>query len=254
MSDHPEASAADSPLDPELRALLDDTRLCDEADPAYDDAARRRVLGRLERALGDAPAGGRTLPKLRSGVMLASVCLLATFAGSKLVEHGRGDAPAPAASTLAAPPAAFSPISEPAPAHGDDVPTTHVDDLPSSASVPSPPAPARAPRANAPSAVTTARTGTDLAEEYRLVEGARASLAARDYSSALRSIREHAHRFPTGQLEQECESLHIQTLVEMGRLGEARERAQRFQARFPNGLLLPSVTRAIASSPDSALP
>lgn len=250
MSQHPEPSSVPGPLDPELRALLDDVRLCDDADPAFEEPARERVLGGVERALVDRSAASPSASRLRTGVMIASVCLLGAFAASRLLDD-RSGSPAPAPSAIAAPPAITEPPVAPAPSH--DVPSVHVDQLPSSASVPAPPRPARLSRAEGASA--TAPAGSDLAEEYRLVEGARAKLSAKDHAGALRSIREHDERFPNGQLAQENESLHIQALVETGRVPEARERAERFRVRFPNGLLLPSVTRAIASSsPDPAAP
>jgi hypothetical protein len=133
------------------------------------------------------------------------------------------------------------------PASAPAVPVLSVDDLPSSAPPPATNSPAVA--VGAPSARTQ---GSGLAEEYRLVEGARAKLAAKDYTGALQSIRAHETRFPRGQLNQECESLHIQLLVETGRIEEARARAHSFRARFPNGLLLPSVAHAIATDPGMA--
>lgn len=248
-SDHP------GPLDPELRALLDDAVSRDAVDAAFEEPARERVLGRVEQVLDRAPGAARGGFGLRSGVMAVSVALIAALAGGKLLGQNAGgpsDAREPVASAIAPQLVADRPSvppTEPAPPlpQGNAVPTLRIDELPS------PPTPALARAGRVDSSRGFAPSGTDLAEEYRLVEGARAKLAAKDYSSALHSIREHEKRFPSGQLHQERESLHIQALVETGRIPEARERAERFRTRFPSGLLLPTVARAIASSaPDSS--
>ncbi|MDF2692354.1 MAG: hypothetical protein K0S65_737 [Labilithrix sp.] len=254
MSTRPDPNAPVQPIEPELRRLLDEAKHRDAGDRAFDDAAAERALVRIERTLDEVPTPRRGL-SLRSGVFLVSACILATLAGTKLV-GGSDTPPAPPAPTLAASATQSSPsavavaetsssgTSIPSQAtavsNPGSIPMLHVNDLPSSAQRPSPPP--------APSAST-------LEEEYRLVDGARAKLASKDYAGALRTIREHAERFPSGQLNQECESLHIQALVETGRLAEARQRADAFRVRFPKGLLLPSVARAIASSePASATP
>ena len=138
----------------------------------------------------------------------------------------------------------------------------HIDELPPSAaaapaSAALPPSAAAAPASAPPPAPLVGRpappskvppAGTDLAEEYRLIEEGRAGLATGDYAKALRSLGEHERRFPNGQLNQERESLHIEVLVSTGRIAEARERARTFQERFPSGLLMPSVARVIAGS------
>lgn len=242
MIERPDPSDVPGPLDTELRALLDDAARRDALDPAFGDAAGDRVLQKVEAALRRPPAAPGRLFGARSGVMLASVCLLAMVAGSKLL--GGDDARVPSPRTVSSTVAPERSAPATAPVATADVPSMHVDDLPSSASVPAAPPPARVAPRTAPSAPA----GSGLAEEYRLVEDARAKLAAKDHAGASRSIQEHDQRFPAGQLAQECESLHIQLLVETGRVGEARERAQAFRARFPNGLLVPSVARAIASS------
>lgn len=248
-NDHP------GPIDAELRSLLDDARSRDALDPAFEEPARERVLGRVEQVLDRAPGAARGGFGLRSGVMAVSVALIAALAGGKILGGDAGDssdARAPVASAIA-PQVAIArpgaPPTAPAPAQpqGDAVPLMRIDELPS----PPTPAPARSSRID--SSRGSAPSGTDLAEEYRLVDGARAKVAAKDYTGALQSVREHEKRFPSGQLNQERESLYIQALVETGRIPEARERAERFRTRFPSGLLLPTVARAIASSaPDSA--
>jgi hypothetical protein len=237
-------SAPLEPLDDELRLLVEDTKACDAANPVFEEPARERVLAKVESSLGSS-ASRRGGVGFRSGVMLASFCLIGTIAGSQLLT--RSDAPA--STTVAAVQDVAVATPPPAAPREEAVPTMHVEDLPSSASPPPASPPAGRIRTNASPVRPSARVGSDLAEEYRLVESARAKLAARDPSGALRPIQEYEARFPSGQLVQETESLHIQALVEMGRISEARERAERFRVRFPNGILLPSVVRAITSGP-----
>lgn len=223
-------------LDPDLRVLFDAVKTHDEIDAAFDDAARERMLSRVERVAHGPSSAGRGFFG-RRGVIIVSVGLLAILAASRFPSERRTAAPTsptPSATQLPSGSAAV-------------VPVLSVDDLPSSA-----PPPATSAPAVAVSTASARAPGSGLAEEYRLVEGARAKLAAKDYAGALQSIRAHEARFPRGQLNQECESLHIQLLVETGRIEEARERANGFRARFPNGLLLPSVAHAIATDPGMA--
>jgi hypothetical protein len=77
--------------------------------------------------------------------------------------------------------------------------------------------------------------GDSLAEEAALVESARGALGS-DPSRALALTREHAQRFPTGQLGMEREIVAIQALQKLGRSAEARERADALLRAAPGGL------------------
>ncbi|MBN9159774.1 MAG: hypothetical protein J0I07_02325 [Myxococcales bacterium] len=265
-------------LDPELRTLVEDTRSCDADDAAFGDGTSRRVLDQVRRSVGSGGAhealAVSKASRLRLGVVLASTCVVVAFAGSRLVlDEGKtvsaSSASQPESVARQAPSASLetsedtsakpSPTTDPA---SDGVPTMHIDELPPSAaaapaSAALPPSAAAAPASAPPPAPLVGRpappskvppAGTDLAEEYRLIEEGRAGLATGDYAKALRSLGEHERRFPNGQLNQERESLHIEVLVSTGRIAEARERARTFQERFPSGLLMPSVARVIAGS------
>ena len=210
MIDPTDPSGHPGPLDPELRALVDDALSLDAVDPAFEEPARERVLGRVERVINQAPRAARGGFGLRTGVMAVSVALIATLAGGRLLREDAGSPSDTSPTAIAPQPVADHPSVSPATVSasalppGDAVPTMRIDELPS----PPPSLPARSSRTDSPRGA--APSGTDLAEEYRLVEGARAKLAARDYTAALQSIREHEKRFPSGQLDQERESLHIQ--------------------------------------------
>jgi hypothetical protein len=81
------------------------------------------------------------------------------------------------------------------------------------------------------------------------VEGARAATPAPGETSLLRSARhalatapnrtlaltdEHLLRYPQGMLDQEREALAIEALVKLGRISEARTRAQTFERAYPD--------------------
>lgn len=262
MKKAPESEFIVEPLDPELGALLDDARAIGAVTPTYGADARERVLARVNAVRrGDDPSarGGVGTRRFRRGpvIALASLCLIGGLVGVQI--RASSDAPLSSSSlpgsnavTLATTdvnrPLASADVDE----KREPIPTLAVGNLPSS----NPPGSRQAAPAR-PSARVEAPPvpGDGLAEEYRLIESARAKLAAKDYAGALGALREHESRFPDGQLAQACERLHIQMLVETGRITEARERAQRFRARFPDGLLLPAVARALAEGDvDSARP
>src|SRR5205085_9990249 len=68
--------------------------------------------------------------------------------------------------------------------------------------------------------------------EAQLLQQAQAGLAD-DPALALAQATEHARRFPGGALSQEREVIAILALQKLGRLDEARARAERFLARYP---------------------
>jgi hypothetical protein len=89
-----------------------------------------------------------------------------------------------------------------------------------------------------------------MAQERSLVQGARMALVRGQPASALSLLSEHETRFPRGQLTEEREALRIEALVRLGRRDEARTRAARFRAAYPQSLLLPVIEASIAPSQD----
>jgi outer membrane protein assembly factor BamD (BamD/ComL family) len=73
--------------------------------------------------------------------------------------------------------------------------------------------------------------------ELRILERARAAVAAGDFSAALRAIANHQRRFPAGRLQEEREALRVKALSGLGRSDEARRAAERFRERFPRSVL-----------------
>ncbi len=80
-----------------------------------------------------------------------------------------------------------------------------------------------------------------LKEERALLEGARSALSAGNTKDALAAVELHAHRFPSGQLSEERECLHIRALVVSGDVDGAKRGAAAFAQRYPNSLFQASV-------------
>ena len=107
-------------------------------------------------------------------------------------------------------------------------------------------APASAPRAaKAEAPEHPAPSARGLGAERGLLDVARGALARGEAAEALTAVDRHAREYPDGALVEEREALAIKSLVALGRRDEARARAQRFEQRFPNGLLLRTVKGAV---------
>ena len=70
-------------------------------------------------------------------------------------------------------------------------------------------------------------------------------------AQALSLAAESARRFPAGVLSQEREVIAIEALVRLGRMAEARDRAEAFARRFPRSA---HVRRLATLVPGFALP
>ena len=239
-----------SELDPLLQVIFDAER----ARPDPPAAARARVMSRVAATVGLLPPGGggrhgggghgslapvasASAPLLaRPVAWLASAFIAGGLVGAgvhasiarserRVVEvAGPAEQPVLPVPTVAPAQAARAPVE--------------------SASVT---APARAPVAS-----TRARSpahDADLAQERALLEVARTALARGQDEAALRSLDEHATRFPNGRLTEEREVLTVQALASSGRVAEARDRAARFRSAFPQSILLPAVDAALVPIP-----
>lgn len=80
-----------------------------------------------------------------------------------------------------------------------------------------------------------------LALEKSYVEQARVAMARQDPNGALEALAQHQRRFPNGQLTEERMALEVMALSSAGRSIEARNAANAFRKRFPNGLLRSAV-------------
>jgi hypothetical protein len=238
------------PLEPDVFAVIAGASGIDPA-PAV---ARLRVRDRVEAAIAGAGSGGggsgtasaaRPAVAAPSGLRLsafsmrAAVPLALSFvlgaitSAAVLIALGaprvtlRPDAPSVASGALGGRPLA----EEPAPALSEESPESTV----AAGATPSAPVVAASPRAEAQS------PRSQLARERRLLDQARAALERGEPAVALSAAARHERQFPSGALAQEREAMAIRALVALGRTGEARARAARFHARYPDSVLLSTI-------------
>jgi hypothetical protein len=90
----------------------------------------------------------------------------------------------------------------------------------------------RSRAASAPSAAP--EVAADLSEQLRLIEAARAAVAAGNASAAAAAIASYRSRFPRGPFGQEAAVLQIETVDLQGNHAQAAALARSFLARHPN--------------------
>ena len=260
MTRHP----TDDALPPDVARLLEAER---EA-PAAPADAEARVLARLSTALGlpggsleggaappsspappappaasaaSASAGAATASStpivlgVASAVVGAAALAAAVFASSSQPPRApRAPAasavPDPVAAPVPLPPVVEAPLEqrhEEQRHEGQREEEWHFDEL---AAVPDEPARSSRPARRAPVAKDT------LSGERALLERARERLSGGDAAAALELAETHRRRFPRGKLVEEREALAVLALARAGRHDEARARARRFEARFPQSL------------------
>ena len=88
-----------------------------------------------------------------------------------------------------------------------------------------------------------------LAAERALVERARSALIRKRPADALAAAAQHHRDFPTGRLAEEREAIRVLALTARGEHEQARKRALRFRARYPNSLLRATVDAALQARP-----
>jgi hypothetical protein len=182
--------------------------------PAAPEAARVRVAHRLGLKPGAAGASvpAAVRPWWGSGAVKIALLVVAGASGTAAWLATRR-APAP-------------PVQAPEP------PPAAVPDTPA----PSPVTPPAAARATSPPP-EPARRDTEI----DVLGRARRALARGDARQALTELGRHQQRWPRGQLTQEREVLAIQALAATGANAEARARADRFLAQFPESTLSATV-------------
>jgi hypothetical protein len=98
--------------------------------------------------------------------------------------------------------------------------------------------PPRSPKAR-PAAIPKTIIDTEAyAVELKVLQPAQRAVARRDFTSALETIAEHQHRFPSGQLAEEREALRVKALLGLGRTADAQRAGTAFRERFPRSALL----------------
>lgn len=116
--------------------------------------------------------------------------------------------------------------------------------LPSGVERPAPVHHVRKETATRASGVGGDAAGNQLAEELKLLSGAREGLKRGDSAVALERLEEHARRFPSGTLVMEARALRVDALCEAGRRDAAREAAEAFLKAWPESPLAARVRSA----------
>lgn len=224
----------DPATDPTLRELLRAAPVTHGLDPFV----RRRLRGRVGRAVA--------LPGITAG------WLFVKSAGATLGLVLGGGALAVATGVLEPSPRAVSPRAVPttaavsgrqrAPSVAASAPVASIaTDAPPS--TPEPPAPARS---RAAFSAPPASAGT-LSAEAQLLEQARREMRSAPALS-LAIAREHAERFPRGQLVSERTLIQIEALHRLGRDAEARAYAQGLLSGAGAGLYAERVQRLLGEN------
>jgi hypothetical protein len=226
------------PLDPDVRALVDRASRVGSA-PAE---AKARVIARVEALVGPSGGGGgsglaRPVPSLAGALLLGG---LVGAVGMYEAMRARESVQAPLVVYVDRPAA-----TTPPPSSTTAVSTSvNAIDRPPAPMSPRSVAPAFASASPGPSAGTLSR----LTAERALLDVARGALEREDGDAALAAVERHDREYPTGILVQEREAIAVRALVMLGRADEARARAGRFRARFPESALLPMIDSTVAGT------
>jgi len=209
-----ESTDASDPLTRALRASLDEG-------PSAERLAS--IGGGLQQAMLQG-ASSMAVPRPSGGALKLLVPLLALGGIAWLWSRE----PAPAVVTVTAPaPAA---VVHPA---GPASPPAQSAARPEPAAAPLPePTPRPEPAARA-AALPRPAVAEQPPDELTLLRAAQAQLASAP-GQALETLAEHERHFPQGALAQEREVLAVDALLSLGRLTEARVRADALPAAFPD--------------------
>jgi hypothetical protein len=254
----------------DLRALIEAEKGGGEPPGGIRERVLLRLVGTVTLSTpagygGKAPPEGPAVPAIAHGARLwgasrvlrtAAIFLTgaATGGGAVHVLKGARERPVPAlvgsdrtaTVTATAMTARAEPTPIPAPLPSSTPPVA----VPSSAPA------ARLPRSTrANGAIAVDGQGDDrLAAERSLLEIARVALVRGQAAGALAALERHARQFPNGALVEEREGLLVQALVDARQYDRARERAARFNQRYPRSLFAPVVDQALGSIPVTERP
>jgi len=95
--------------------------------------------------------------------------------------------------------------------------------------------------------VASAGPASELSRERALLDLARANAARGEPALVLSQTEQHRAQFPRGKLAEEREAMAIRALLSLGRVDEARARAQAFHLAHPNSFLLPAIDSALSA-------
>ncbi len=238
-----------SKLSPEAAALLAAARK--DLDASAEVVARVRG-GVAARVAAEPPPSGVRLRAVLSAVRRPGQLLVFALVGSVLVSKFlmSSRAPEPASPPLESSAEIAPSVPPRADALDDSAPSGLSQPIPSIpvAALPDRPLPRaeRPPRAHEPRPVApaasapevvrsneTTKAADDLVEETRLLRAAQVDLQARRTGAAMRSLDEHALRFPAGALREERLTLRVLALCESGEIEAARRARAELDRSFP---------------------
>jgi hypothetical protein len=180
--------------------------------PAFSDALRYRL------AIGVAKTATLPVTSVWSSLLVKGALVAAVGGASGFAVHaaaGRHDAPVVHAPAAAVAPAVVVDQKLAAPVAVEALPALQLPTAP----------PDRAPRLKLDPRL----------EEAELLEKAR-SLVGSNPAAALRLTTEHSRDFPKGRLHAEADLIAAQSLLGMGKVAAAKQRAQASLSRYPSGL------------------
>lgn len=131
-------------------------------------------------------------------------------------------------------------------APADPVPVVHTVVAPRGA-VPAPKAAAVMPATPPQQDAVPPAPKMRMAEERALLDVARAAQLRGNAALALEVVNRHETEFPDGLLAEEREAMAVQALVATGRMADARQRFEHFQAAYPRSMLRSTLLRAVRS-------
>lgn len=180
--------------------------------PAFSDALRYRL------AVGVAKTAALPTASVWTSLLVKGALVASIGGASGFAVHAVASKPAaPVVLPAPPPPAAPRSIAQPS------VPPVAVEALPV-LELPTTP-PDRAPKLKLDPRL----------EEAELLEKAR-SLVGSNPAAALKLTAEHSRDFPRGRLGAEAELIAAQSLLRMGKVAAAKQRAQASLSRYPSGL------------------
>jgi hypothetical protein len=204
-------------------------------------SAEQRVRVRL--ALGLSATIAPPVPVTRAGrvgalgkVAVGSVIAVSAIVALVLSGASHKSTPAPLATVVAAPISAPSPVPLQVAPAAEPVtsplpPVEAVVDSPASAS-----ALKSTPRSvsSVSKSAAPADSAADLSEQLRLIDAARAAVAAGNSSAASQALSAYGSKFPHGSFGQEAAVLRIETVDLQGNHRQATSLARNFLAQHPN--------------------
>lgn len=234
-----------------------------------DGRTRARVGARLGR-LGVVPLGAAAWLGVKSAAALGIAAGVTAAGALAVAEHYRVlpfehvFAPSAPASALPlrrhAPSGNFKASPSSAPAASAAAIAPDAPPVPAPEASESPATPALNPSADLPRSAKSARTAmpapsssTELGEESALLERARRALSSAP-EAALVLLREHAERFPRGQLAAERHLIEVDALYRVGRTSEAVTLAHQLLATSGSGLYSQRVERLLQKMGDGGTP